>query len=221
LARGWQRIGVEPLAGSIFLQQGEESDCIWQVNQAAQKVTVSRVSTAVYDRADNERIQTAGGVLVGEDHGEWGGSLSLLETNGGPPRLILDKNVVQMLQMKSGILVVTGDLPANEGSIWLYSITNGREWSIEKRAELSGYPRVIGRSNSGILLVNADGVFLVDDSLKVQKLAELPLFDVRPTSVAEDADGTIYIGMKAFVVRLVPNRTGYTHEWFAGAGCLP
>lgn len=221
LAHGWKRIRVEPLAGSIILQQGEESGCIWRVNQEAKKVTVSRATSASYKHSLEVRIQTVDGTLVGEDRGEWGGSLTLLDAKGEPPREILDKNVLQMLQVPSGILVITGNLPENEGSVWLYSNRNGQGWTIEQKAELTRYPRVIGRSKEGILLVNGDSVDLVDDVFRVRRVAVLPLLQVQPNSVVEDGSGAIYIGMQAFVIRLVPSHLGYTHEWFAGSGCLP
>lgn len=221
LAHGWTRVNAEPLAGAILLQQGEQSGCIWRVNQEAQKVTVSRVSNTIYEHASELRMQTATGILVGENHGEWGGSLQLLDAKGDPPKQILDKNVLQMFQVQSAVLVITGNLPANEGSLWLYSNMHGQGWAIEKKADLKVYPRAIGKSNGGILLVSSDGVYLVNDGFKILQLAALPLLDIGPNSVAEDTRGAIYIGMKAFVIRLVPNQTGYAHEWFTEPGCLP
>ena len=35
-----------------------------------------------------------------------------------------------------------------------------------------------------------------------------PLLDVHPNSIAQDAKGYIYVGMNAFVVRLIPDVKG-------------
>ena len=221
MAHGWQRVRVEPLGGAIILQEGQESNCIWYVDKESQKVRVSRASNAVYKRAREVRLPTADGTLVGTDNGEWGGSLSLLDAKGNPPRQILDKNVLQIFQVKSAFWVITGGLDANEGSVWLYSNMNGRGWTIEKRTQLNMYPVVVQKGKGGILLVGNDGVYRVDDFFRVRQLADLPLLGLGPNSVAEDDRGAIYIGMNAFVVRLVPDHTGYAHEWFVGDGCLP
>lgn len=221
LSHGWKRINAEPLPGAIVLQQAEDSGCIWRVNQRPGDVSISRVSTRIYDHHVELRMETPSGILIGEDRGEWGGSLSLLDAKGAPPKKILDKNVLRILQEKSAFLVITGSLPANEGSVWLYSNVGSRGWLIEKKTDLHGYPNVIQKSNDGILLVDGDGVYLLNDAFKVRQLADLPLMQTHPNSIAEDSSGAIYVGMEAFVVRLVPDHSGYTHEWFAGEGCLP
>lgn len=220
MAHGWKRVDAEPLAGAIILQQAEGSGCIWRVNQEAQKVTVSRLPKTFYDHPTEVRLQVANGTLVGEDRGEWGGGLSLLDAKGNLPRKILDKNVLALLQARPGVLVIAGSLPANEGSVWLYSTIDDR-WTIEKKVELSNYPFAVGKSKDGILLVSGDGIYQVDDGFNIRQIAALPLLQTHPNSITEDANGGIYVGMQAFVVRLVPDHTGFTHEWFAGDGCLP
>jgi len=223
LAHGWDRNDGEPLDGAPILERAKDSRCVWQVDQKPDRITISRVSNQdfSYLHPQEVRVQTANGLLIGENHGEWGGSLSLLVAPSESPRKLLDKNVLQIFPVKSGFAVITGNLPLNQGEVWLYSKVDAGGWSIEKKADLNGYPIAIRNRPSGIFLVRGDGVDVVDADFKVRKLAELPLLGIHPTSVAEDARGSIYIGMQVFVVRLVPNQTGYEHEWFVGTGCLP
>ncbi len=220
LAHGWEKDDGEPLAGALILEQAGSSECVWRVDEVQHTITISRVPKYGHSHPEEVRIQTPNGTLIGEDHGEWGGSLSVLNVSSEVPKRLLDKNVRQIIPVKSGFAVITGNLSFNEGTVWLYSKGNAGIWSIEKKADLNGYPKAIRNGGSGILLVRGDGVDLVDADFKVRRLAELPLLEVHPNSVAEDARGSIYIGMDAFVVRLVPNQTGYEHEWFAGKKCL-
>lgn len=121
--------------------------------------------------------------------------------------------------MQDGVEVITGDLASNKGSAWLYSNAEGHGWSIQKKADLRGYPRVIGKSGDRMLFAYGDAVSIMEN-FNERQIAALPLLDVRPNSIAQDAKGDIYVGMNAFVVRLVSGRNGYTQQWFTQPECL-
>lgn len=144
----------------------------------------------------------------------------MVDTAGGAPRKILDKNILQMIALENGVAVITGYLPANEGSVWLYTKVNGSNSTIQKKADLNGYPKVVGRGDNRILLVYGNGVSVVDSDFNNRLISRLPIINVQPNSVAQDATGSIYVGMNAFVVRLVPGRAGYSQEWFTQRACL-
>jgi hypothetical protein len=115
--------------------------------------------------------------------------------------------------------VITGDLSSNTGSAWLYSDANGHGWSIQKKADLRGYPRVIGKSGDHLLFAYGDAVSVME-TFNERQIAALPMLDVRPNSITQDVKGDIYVGMNAFVVRLVSDRNGYTQQWFTQRECL-
>ena len=112
LAHGWDKNDEEPLEDAPILERAKESRCFWQVDQKPDRITVSRVSEVLHPQ--EERVQTANGILIGEDHGEWGGSLSVLVSPSESPRKLLDKNVLQIFPAKSGFAVITGNLPLNQ-----------------------------------------------------------------------------------------------------------
>jgi hypothetical protein len=215
----WKKLSVAPLDGSSYLQQAETSPCSWNVQAGANQIIIQRVSMRNLNRPDELRVQFAGGTLVGKDRGEWSGSLSVLENSDRVPREILSKNVLQMFPMRDGVVVITGYLPANEGSVWLYSNAEGHGWSIQKKADLHGYPKVIGKSGESMLLAYGDAVSIMDE-FHERQITALPLLEVRPNSIAKDAEGNIYVGMNAFVVRLVSDRNGYSQQWFTQRECL-
>ena len=194
----WRKLPLSPLASSSYLQQAETSPFAWNVHANGNRITIQHVSIRSLQRPQESRIQFPGGTLVGEDRGEWGGSLSVLEHASQTPREILSKNVLQMFVVRTGVTVITGDLQDNKGSVWLYANTGDRGWSIQKKADLHGYPKVIGKSGERILLAYGDAISVMEN-FSERQIATLPLLEVRPNSIAQDAKGDIYVGMNAFV----------------------
>jgi hypothetical protein len=215
----WKKLPLSPLADSYYLQQAVTSQCAWYVHSDGGGITIERISIKELQHPSQIRAEFAGGTLVGEDQGEWGGNLSVLEGSNRTAREILNKNVLQMVSMKDGVAVITGDLPSNVGSAWLYSNADGHGWSIQKKAELHGFPKIIGSSGERILLGYGDAISIMDD-FHERRITGLPMMELQPGSIAQDARGDIYIGMNAFVVRLVSNRDGYLQQWFTQDGCL-
>ena len=59
-----------------------------------------------------------------------------------------------------------------------------------------------------MLFAYGDAVSIMEN-FNERQIASLPMMDVRPNSIAQDTRGDIYVGMNAFVVRVVSNRNGY------------
>ena len=219
LQRGWKMVGNELLPHAPILQQAEESSCFWQTKQERGRVTISR-QAKFYQSAQEIRVETPHGSLIGTNHGEWGGTLTLSRGKAEPPEKILDQGVLRIIPVKTGFLVITGSLPRNEGTLWLYLGAINQESKIEKKADLHGYPLAVLETASGIWVANGDSIYRLDDKFNVQNAIEMPWLQLHPNSIAEDKRGAVYVGMQAFVVRLMPARSGYMSEWFAGDGCL-
>ncbi len=215
----WEKLPITPLEGSYYLQQAETSSCKWEVRASDDRIAIQRVPMQSAQSPDTLRLEFAGGTLVGENRGEWGGSLLVQEKSNGNSRQILSKNVLQMYPMRDGVVVVTGSLDANDGSVWLYSEAAGHGWQISKKADLHGYPRTIGKNGDRMLFAYGDGVSTMEDFGEKQ-IATLPLLETYPNSIAQDARGNIYIGMNVFVVRLLSDPNGYTQQWFTQRECL-
>jgi hypothetical protein len=120
------------------------------------------------------------------------------------------------------VLVFTGllHLSVDEGAVWLYSKSSNDNWSLRKLADLDGKPNVISSGNGDVVAVGGHGVYRLDQALNLTETS-FPFALTFPNSISEDAYGRIYVGMNAFVVRLTPAKTGYTHEWFTKSECLP
>jgi hypothetical protein len=107
----------------------------------------------------------------------------------------------------------------DRGALWLFYKDQREQWSINKIAELDGHPSAI-YNNRSTVIVTGHGVTLVNQESAAKEIASLPFAQTYPNSVAEDARGQIYIGMNAFVVQLIPTKTGDADEWFTKPHCL-
>lgn len=143
----------------------------------------------------------------------------MLENASRTPQKILGENILQMFLIREEVVVITGDLPSNEGSAWLYSSADDHGWSIQKKADLHGFPPVVGRSGERLLLAYGDAISIMED-FHERQIAALPKLEVQPNSIAQDAKGDIYVGMNAFVVRLASDRNSYSQQWFTQKECL-
>jgi hypothetical protein len=215
----WKKLPVSPLAGSFYLQQAETSPCTWHVQATGERIAIQRTSIRNPQRPDEVQVQFSGGTLVGVNRGEWGGSLYVLEDRSRIPQKILGQNILRMFPIQDKVAVITGDLESNKGSAWLYSNEEGHGWSIRKKADLHGFPIAAGISGDRILFAYGDAVSVMEN-FNERQVAALPLLDIRPNSIAQDAKGDIYLGVNAFVVRLVSDRNGYTQQWFTQRECL-
>ena len=195
---------------------------MWTISETSGSIRITDHQAAITRPLRHEiRLDTPAGKLVGEDRGEYGGGLTLAGPNGAPVRQLLTENVVQLLPVKSGVLVVTGllHLGVDRGALWLFYKDQREQWSINKIAELDGHPSAI-YNNRSTVIVTGHGVTLVNQESAAKEIASLPFAQTYPNSVAEDARGQIYIGMNAFVVQLIPTKTGYADEWFTKPHCL-
>jgi hypothetical protein len=171
LQQGWKMVGNELLPHTPLLQQAEESTCIWQASQTRGQVVVSREGK-FQQRPQEIRVETPQGVLIGTDHGEWGGTLTLSKGKGDPPKKILDEDVLQIIPTRKGFLIITGSLPRNEGTLWLYPSTVNHESTIEKKADLHGYPMAIPATTSGIWLANGDSIICLMTNSRFRTLSK-------------------------------------------------
>ena len=220
--RQWEKLAEEPADGAWYLKQAANSQCVWKVggDTVTHRITIEPKEHLTTQ--SEVRLQTDAGMLLGTDHGEWGGNLSITDAKGVPVKSILEENVIDLLKVKSGVLVFTGlrHLSVDQGSVWLYGKNADQSWSIKKLYEFDGEPTAVYGGDRDILVATHHGIFHLDQSLGLRQIATLPMFQTYPNSITEDAKGRIYIGMNAFVVRLVPTKAGYSHDWFTRSECL-
>ncbi len=213
----------EPLAGAQVLEEARELPCVWMVSRddSGIHIDLRSLGDAVRERTHDVQMSTDSGELVGSNHGEYIGDLRLQSPSDPKGKVLLKENVIDLVTVRSGVLVFTGllHMDADMGSVWLYGKGEGSASSLRKLYDLSGYPKAIGGDQVNTLVVTDKNVSLIDGNLRLKELASLSMGGTFPSSVIADSQGRVYIGTQGFVIRLTPDSKGYAREWFSRPVC--
>jgi hypothetical protein len=175
--------------------------------------------------ADLHWIATKGGWLVGFDAGEFGGGLWFVGADGDRRQVSLEgvpswaQNVHGIVEQQGGPLVFVGlnHLSADFGAVLRCVRREGR-WDTRLISRLDGAPGAAARlSNGDAIFVTTRGIGRVTPSGRVGSLLKRDLDGLYPESIATDAGGNVYVGIRGAVIRL---RAGAAREeWLVPPGC--
>lgn len=167
-------------------------------------------------------LRTADGWLVGFDAGEFGGGLWWFNNDGDENRKLLSENVHAIYQTPDGVFVLVGlaHLSLDSGRVYQF-IETAEDVRVRDLADLGGSPEASTVDPDGRLVVaTPKSVVAVDYAGKVHKLYKSGEGLTYPTSVTVDAHGEILVGMRFFVLRLVPSNDGeYRPHWLMAKEC--
>ena len=187
---------------------------------------------------DRRTLKIRGGWLLGFDAGEFGGGLWWSNDDGSISRKLLDHNIRGIISTSP--ILILADAPLRRGarekgsdgntvddplsglrsSGEIFAISEDNGESMHLIANLDGMPQTFVQESDNFILVTTEtGVFRVNPNGAVEALAHGLFWGVYPNSMAISHDGTIYIGMRMFVVRLIPQSGGYTEEWLLPNEC--
>jgi hypothetical protein len=146
-----------------------------------------------------------GKLLIGINRGEWGGNLSLIDSNG-TPHILIRKNVVQLIQEEDALFVFTGLAHGGNVQGELYKVTRNKKGvSAEKLTLLPGAPEAVAtdRNDRGyfaFLIVTNDGLLTFRPQTSEMKVLAIDQFwnGLFPTS-ALLLDGQLIVGMRSGV----------------------
>jgi len=166
---------------------------------------------------------TSSGWLVGFDGGEFGGGLWWFSRDGSQNIELLSENVHAIYQIKTSILILTGlsHMGLNFGRIYKFNDTVDKP-TVTSVAILGGAPEASAVDSGGnnMVIATPDRVLRVDINGKVNEMYKSGEHLTYPTSVAVDTSGNIYVAMRFFVLRLIPQQgSGYTAEWLMPEQC--
>lgn len=174
-------------------------------------------------------LRTADGWLVGFDAGEFGGGLWWFNDEGDENRKLLTEPVRAIDQTPDGVFVFVGVTHLTVDSGKIYKFTEGTH-EVRVLADLGGAPGVFTVDADGkFVVVTAhfdasqgwmSGVITVDEAGNVHKLYKSAESLTDPTSIIVDADGNILVGMRFFILRLIPGDSGdYRPQWLMPNEC--
>ncbi|WP_111979208.1 hypothetical protein [Algibacillus agarilyticus] len=99
------------------------------------------------------QIDTNLGILTGDNRGEWGGELLLIDQDGNI-EFILDLKVHDIYQVSNGYLIVGTTL--FESGLYLLKLNSPANYQIKKVFGLLSSPRRVSKLANGDLLINTD-----------------------------------------------------------------
>ena len=157
-----------------------------------------------------------GGFLIGYDRGEFGGGLYWFSTDGrkhvriAPPAGArsdwFPENVHAIAEYEGTFFVFQGvsHLTLRLGRV-LKVRPSGKGWRAAVFVGLDVTPEVVLQERTGVwLMASTDGVSRITANGKVERLWGRPevLVGTYPNSIARSSDGNVYVGMRAWVLRL-------------------
>lgn len=166
-------------------------------------------------------LAVSDGFLVGFDAGEWGGALVWFSPDGTKETKLADENV-------HGLIAVAPDLVASiEGLSHLGSsegnvrwIERSGSWRAGALTALDAGPRTFVATTDGFYVLTTESLMRVGHDRKATKIQPVRTSRLYPDSMAVDADGTLWIGMRQFVVRMTPNGERFTETWLVRESCV-
>lgn len=164
---------------------------------------------------------TSSGWLAGFDAGEFGGGLWWFSRDGSKTIELLSENVHAIYQINSTILILTGlnHLGLDYGHLYRFSDISDNV-NVMSVAYLYGSPEASTVEAGGnIIIATPNRVLQVGPEGKVDELFKSGEHLTYPTSVGVDTNGNIYVAMRFFVLRLIPQGSGYNAEWLMPEQC--
>jgi hypothetical protein len=164
------------------------------------------------------------GWLLAYDAGEWGGGLWLTNEDGSKTKRILSDNVRAVIPTQGGILVLSGltHMGIDFGNAFIFSNPDGLEIALQHAVHLDGEPSAPAMERDGsVLFVTTHGLWRITKSGELQRLTYFPIWmsSQYPDSMAITPDGTIFIAMRMFVLKLHASSSGYSQQWLLPNEC--
>ena len=159
-----------------------------------------------------------GGWLLGFDAGEFGGGLWSADSSGNTHKLS-GENVRGLVDTPQGVLVFVGlaHLGLDSGNVLIVPYTAA---DVKTLAKLDGAPEALTRiSNDTALVVTTHGITEISSSGSAKTLLHADFGLLYPNSVVSTPDGTVYVGMRLFVVRFDPHAEHDAEQWFLPQSC--
>jgi DNA-binding beta-propeller fold protein YncE len=108
----------------------------------------------------------------------------------------------------------------NYGHMYKFDDTSGKA-TIKSVTDLGGSPEASTvDSGDNVVVATPDRVLRVDKDGKTNAMYKSGEHLTYPTSVAVDPNGVVYVAMRFFVLRLIPQKaSGYNAEWLMPEQC--
>lgn len=161
-------------------------------------------------------MKTSDGLLVGFDGGEWGGGLYWIASDGKKYVELGQSNVRGLVQVADDEVLSLEGLNhggSYEGAARWVERASGT-WASAATADLGAGPDTFVATSEFVLVVLPESVVRIGRDRKTETILPLNVSLLYPNSMIADAKGHFWIGMRAYVVELVPAGATYTPQWY-------
>jgi len=162
--------------------------------------------------------------LLAYDGGEFGGGLWITNEDGSEVKQIYDSNVQAAVPLGSRVLVLSGlaHMQMDAGDALIYSSPRAMNMALQKSIKLDGAPRTfVQESDGSVLFVTTHSLCRITVNGELKILHTFPSWTAQQyaNSMAATPDGSIYVGMRMFVLKLNDKGGEYTEEWMLPEDC--
>jgi hypothetical protein len=232
LAGNW-KIVPAPAIGSAELYATDVP--VWKVREDGAVVTASHWTRR--DREEQEKTflpehltrdalmhgapsslrLDGGGWLIGFDGGEFDGGLWSTSEDGRQTKLLVHQaDIHGLIRTPDGVIVLSGLAHAtmDQGSAVFVPNSSWDKAEVHPISDLSSSPQAwVQDSPSTVLVVTNKAILRVHEVGTADTLASLPYGPIVARSIVIAADRTIYVGVRGYILRLLPQPNGYTLQW--------
>lgn len=167
-------------------------------------------------------LQVWDGYLVARDQGEWGGGLWWVAKDGKSYYTILKTNVFAVLRLGEAFLAVTGraHLGSDTGAIHeLQRDPKTKKWIGARALDLGAAPQAIATRDEALSVVTNKAIERYQAGA-LRSLLAVDLSSLYPSSIAEDKDGTLYVGMRYLVLKMQRPGSNAKITWLRPPDCV-
>jgi hypothetical protein len=135
---------------------------------------------------------------------------------------LADENVHAIIRLADNeALVLEGlsHLSVNEGwARWLKRGPMGA-WTTDSRVALDGAPETFAVIGDLVYVVTSKSRLTIGPKRQVRHVHPMHAATLYPTSMVVDAQGSLWLAMRLFVLRLDPDGARFTEHWMAPRDC--
>jgi hypothetical protein len=156
------------------------------------------------------------GILLGFNHGEWGGALLWYGNDGAFKRKLVDDNIVALWPTATGFTVYAGlsHLGSDTGRA-MELVDSGSQYSVARSADLGSAPRAMVAETGGATVVaTMTGIVRVQPDFQIQQVVRTRWGMYYPVSLAVHA-GAAYVGMRGIVAEVTLAAGSAKETWLA------
>lgn len=186
-----------PRESSIELQNLNYSDDI------SIKLEENLIVTYPTPRKSSSQLKFRDGLLIGYNHGEWGGEL--IYKTEKTEFVIKEGNIISIFELNGKIYFLEGlaHLSTNYGEIYEVEYFN-KKFNYKKKLELPDEPQVFQIVNGKIYIGTFEN-FVIINNWKIETLIKGFWESLYPNSLIIENENHIFMGIRGGIVEIRPN----------------